>query len=460
MPRIIRDTLVSVRELMLSFGPFILLGIALLVGAYFLLDPQPPKRVVLLTGPERSAYEEFGQRYVAELKRHGIAVELRPTNGASENLRLLRNPKERADLAFIQGGAGERINLAQQRKKDIENALELESLGSLFYEPVWLFYREASIKKISRDGLLPSIPALRGLRVNVGGRGSGAPGVTSRILTANQVEREELKRTTLPDSEAVVKLLEGELDAMVMVTAPESLYVQMLLRTPGIRLYEFVHAEAYARRHAYISPVVLPRGVAHLSLDVPPRDLQLIAPTTSLVAREGTHPALVQLFVQAAARIHSAPGWIARAGTFPTGAKSEFPLADEAERFYRAGAPLLQRYMPFWLANLVDRMWVALFSIIAALIPLSRLLPPLYRFRVRSRVFRWYRNLRSIEDRLDDGDASPQELLAELDKIETRTARIQVPLAYADELYSLRSHIDLVRARLQHALQTSLRSAT
>jgi len=247
---------------------------------------------------------------------------------------------------------------------------------------------------------------------------------------------------------------------MVMVTAPESLYVQMLLQTPGIRLYEFVHAEAYARRFAYISPVILPRGVAHLSLDVPPRDLQLIAPTTSLVAREDTHPALIQLFVQAAQKIHSAPGWTARAGTFPTGAKSEFPLAAEAERFYRTGPPLLQRYMPFWLANLVDRMWVALFSIVAVLIPLSRMLPPLYRFRVRSRVFRWYRNLRSIEDRLEDGEASPQELLVELDKIETRTARIHVPLAYADELYSLRSHIDLVRARLQAALQSSLRSAT
>jgi TRAP-type uncharacterized transport system substrate-binding protein len=460
VPRIIRDTLVSVRELLVSFGPFILIGIVLLAGAYFLLDPQPPKRVVLLTGPERSAYEEFGRRYAAELKRHGITVELRQTAGARENLRMLRNPKEKADFAFIQGGASERINAAQEQKKDIEEALEIESLGSLFYEPVWLFYREDAAKKISKDGVLAGIPALRGLRVNVGGRGSGAPGVMTRIMNANHVDREEIKRTTLPDDQAVVKLLEGELDAMVMVTAPESPYVQMLLQTPGIRLYEFTHAEAYARRYGYISPVVLPRGVAHLSLDVPPRDLQLIAPTTSLVAREDTHPALVQLFVQAAAKIHSAPGWTARAGTFPTGDKSEFPLAGEAGRFYRTGPPLLQRYMPFWLANLVDRMWVALFSIVAVLIPLSRMLPPLYRFRVRSRVFRWYRNLRSIEDRLEDHEATPQELLQELEKIETRTSRIQVPLAYADELYFLRSHIDLVRVRLQHALQDSLRKAT
>ena len=185
----------------------------------------------------------------------------------------------------------------------------------------------------------------------------------------------------------------------------------------------------------------------------------MIATTTSLVARENIHPALIQLFVQAASRIHSGPGWIVEAGQFPTPQKSEFAVAKEAERFYRTGPPLLQRYMPFWLANLVDRMWVALFSIVAVLIPLSRLLPPLYRFRVRSRVFRWYRNLRSIEDRLDDHEATPQELLLELERIETRAARIQVPLAYADELYSLRSHIDLVRMKLRAAMSNSKSTA-
>src|SRR6185369_3065587 len=138
MPRVIRETLVSVRDLLVSFGPFILIGIALLIGAYFLLDPQPPKRVVLLTGPESSAYEEFGNRYAAELKRYNIQVELKHTAGARENLRMLRDPKQKADFAFIQGGASERIQVAQEKGKDQEDALELESLGSLFFEPVWI----------------------------------------------------------------------------------------------------------------------------------------------------------------------------------------------------------------------------------------------------------------------------------------------------------------------------------
>jgi len=196
---------------------------------------------------------------------------------------------------------------------------------------------------------------------------------------------------------------------------------------------------------------VLPRGVADIARDVPARDLDLIAPTTALVAREGTHPALMQLFVQAAARVHSGPGWIARAGQFPSPQDTEFALAREAERYYRSGPPLLQRYLPFWLANLVDRMWVALISIVAILIPLSRILPPLYEFRVRSRIFRWYRHLRSIEDALGRRGAPAAELLEELEKLDAKAERIVVPLSYTDELYALRTHIALVRERLRQA---------
>ena len=458
MPRIVRVALVSIRDVFATAGPFILIALAMLIAAYFLLDPTPPKRVTLATGPERSAYEEFGQRYAVELKRAGIEVELRRTNGSRENLRLLRTPKERVDLAFVQGGANDiiaRIAASNAKKKDGEKKSEeddetvLLSLGSLFYEPYWLFYREEAAKKVEKKtGTLTMLPQLRGMAVNVGGRGSGTPGLTNRLMTVNLMERDEVKRSNLSDTEAVVALLGAQIDALAMVSAPESQYVQMLLQTPGIKLLEFVQAEAYARRYAYITPIELPRGVVDLSRDVPPRDLALIGATTSLVARDGTHPAIIQLFVQAAARIHSGPGWTARAGQFPTPQGSEFTLAKEAERFYRTGPPVLQRYLPFWLANLIDRMWVALFSIIAILIPLSRLVPPLYEFRVRSRIFRWYRNLRQIENDVDDKAQTRDELLHRLDKLDTRVASIAVPLSYTDEVYALRAHIDLVRARL------------
>jgi TRAP transporter TAXI family solute receptor len=438
MPRVVRETLISVRDLLIAWGPFFVIGIGLLILAYFLLDPMPPRHVVLGTGPENGAYAEFGKRYVEELKRYGISVELRQTVGSRENLVLLRDGKQKLDLAFVQGGASETIRTRAEEEQE-----PVVSLGSLFFEPVWIFYRADSFKEFTM------LTQLRGKRVNIGARGSGTPGLMMRLLGANQVERDELQRSMLTDQEAVIALLEGKLDAIVLIAAPEAAYVQMLLQTPGIRLLEVAQAEAYARRYRYISPVVLPRGVAQLALDVPPRDLQLIAATTSLVAREDLHPALIQLFVQAAARIHSGSGWIARAGQFPSAAHNEFPLAKDAERYYRTGPPLLQQYLPFSLANLIDRMWVALFSIVVVLLPVSRMVPPLYRFRVRSRIFRWYRNLRVIEAELESNERPREELLAALDKLEARAAGVRVPLAYADQLYALRSHIDLVRARLR-----------
>jgi TRAP transporter TAXI family solute receptor len=449
LPRIIRVALVSVRDLMLTFGPFVLIAIALLVAAYAVLDPTPPKRVVLATGPENTAYARWGELYAAELRRFGIQVELRATLGSLQNRRLLRDSKEKVDLAFVQGGSNDATQPANDKKK--EEMEDLVSLGTIAYDPVWIFYRSESAKKLNKEALLTGIPQLRGWRVNVGVRGSGTPGITNRILAANSVERDELKRANLDETTAVVSLLDGNLDAAVLVSAPESQMVQMLLQTPGIRLYEYNQAESYARRYPFLSPVILPRAVVDIARDVPSEDVTLIATTTSLLAREDIHPALVQLFVQAASRVHSGPGWIARAGTFPNARQSEFALAKDAARYYQSGPPLLQRYLPFWLANLIDRMWVALFSIIAVLIPLSRLVPPLYAFRIRSRIFRWYRHLRQIESDHDLGEKSAPELVAALDRLESRVAGIAVPLSYNDELYALRAHIELVRERLNKA---------
>jgi hypothetical protein len=263
------------------------------------------------------------------------------------------------------------------------------------------------------------------------------------------MDRDDIQRSSLDPTPAVAGLLEGKLDAVALVSAPESVLVQMLLQTPGIRMFEFTQAEAYGRRYRFLTSVTLPRGVVDLARNVPPRDVVLVATTTSLVAREDLHPALAQLFVQAATRIHSAGGWIARPGQFPTPQNTEFPLARDADRFYRNGPPALQRYLPFWAANLVDRMWVALLSILVVLLPLSRVLPPLYTFRIRQRVFRWYRDLRQIEDDLARGNASNEDLLERLDKLDSKAERVAVPLAYTDELYALRSAIRLVRNRLR-----------
>jgi TRAP-type uncharacterized transport system substrate-binding protein len=449
MPRPFKESLLSLRDLALSVAPVVLLVLVVLWLAYRWVDPMPPRRVVLATGSEQGAYHEFGKRYAEELKRFGIQVELRSTQGAADNLRLLRDANEDVDLAFVQGGASEALYKIDEDRSGVP----LVSLGSMFYEPVWVFYRADAVRKLdlkrdhSKEGLLPT--DLQKLRVNIGAPGSGAANLVTKILHANRIEMDQLNVARLEPTPAVMALLDGQLDALVFVSAPESPLVQLLLITPGIRLFDFPQAEAYARRFEYLSNLTLPRGVVDLAQDIPPRDVRLVAPTANLVAREGTHPALIQLFVQAAARVHGGTGWFARTRQFPNLTSLELPLAREADRFYRSGPPLLQRYLPFWLANLVDRMWVVLLSLVAVLIPLSRIVPPLYEFRVRSRVFRWYRSLREIEEGIGSADRAPAQLLVELDALDAKVERITVPLSHADELYALRSHIEMVRRRLR-----------
>jgi TRAP-type uncharacterized transport system substrate-binding protein len=444
MTHAIRHTVLSARDLLATAGPFVVLALLLLVGAYWLLDPTPPRRLVMATGTERGAYAEFGAQYAKLLAREGIKVELRHTQGSVDNLALLRDPNSGVDVAFVQGG------VEAPKEGDDEASEDLRSLGSLFYEPVWLFYREESARRLIRKPTLTSLSQLPGWRINGDTEGSGVPAMAHQLLEANAVDPRGLTLLNQPTTPAVVSFLEGQIDAIVFVSAPESLMVQMLLRTPGVKLFDFAHAEAYSRRFSYLSPVTLPRGIVDLATDQPPQDVRLVAPTAMMVARESTHPALLQLLVQAAAQIHGSAGWFRHKGDFPNTRNTSLPIASEAARFYRDGLPLLQRYLPFWLANLIDRMWVVLLSIIAVLIPLSRVVPPLVEFRIRSRIFRWYRNLRQIE-RDHEGGKSASELLGTLDKLEARVAAIAVPLSYTDEVYTLRTHIDLVRERLKAA---------
>jgi ABC-type nitrate/sulfonate/bicarbonate transport system substrate-binding protein len=438
MPKAIRYTLLSIRELLISAGPFALLAVALLVLAYLWLDPTPPKRVTLATGPAQSAYDEFGKRYQRALAANGIEVVLLPSQGSSDNLRLLREGQ--ADLGFVQGGSNERATKEESG---------IESLGSLFVEPVWLFYREDAARKVNPASILTALTQLQGMRLNVGTAGSGVPLLVDKLLQANGIDPQRITLTQLEQTQATVAFLGGELDALVFASAPESLMVQMLLQTPGVKLMDFAQSEAYSRRFPFLTPVVLPRGVVDLARDLPPADMRLVATTTALLTRQKTHPALLQLFAQAARDIHGPAGWFNRAGMFPSIEHSEYPISREAERAIQAGQPFLQRYLPFWLANLVERMWLALGIILAILLPLSRVVPPLYQFRIRSRVFRWYAQLRAIEERLQAEPAAQPELARELDQLEDRVGRIHVPLSYADELYALRGNIDLVRRKIR-----------
>ena len=436
MSKAIRYTLLSIRDLLISVGPFVFVAVALLALAYWWLDPNPPKRVTLATGPAQSAYEEFGKRYAKALALEGITVVTVPSQGSAANLQLLREGK--VDLGFVQGGTSDYTDADEET---------LSSLGSLFVEPLWLFYREEAARKITATATLTSLTQLQGMKINTGTPGSGVPSLMTKLLESNRIEPASLKISSLEQTPATVAFLGGEVDAIVFASAPESLMVQMLLQTPGVKLMNFAQSDAYSRRFAFLSATRLPRGVVDLAGNIPPDDVRLVAPTTALITRNTTHPALLQLFALAGTQIQGSAGWFKRAREYPNVDNNELPIAKEAERAIKNGAPLLQRYLPFWVANLIERMWLVMGIIIAVLLPLSRIIPPLYTFRVRSRIFRWYGQLRDIEVRM--ASENNNALLKELNQLENSAEKVTVPLSYTNELYALRSNIHLVRKKLQ-----------
>ena len=299
MPKTLKLILLSIRDLIASAGPIVFLVIGLLIAAYWWLQPQPPRHVTLATGPSGSAYSQFGKRYAELLKSSGIEVELKATTGSSENLELLRSGG--ADVGFVRGGSADPV---------ADEEAGLTSLGSLFFEPIWLFYRADSAQKIDRKtATLTSLAQLRGLRVNVDLAGSGLPEIMERLFKANHLEPDALLLSNLEQAAAAEALQAGLLDAIVLSSAPQSPQVQRLLRAPDIKLMDFGQADAYTRRFPFLSAVTLPRGVVDLSKDLPPTDVSLLAATTSLLSRDKTHSALRQLFAQAAQSVHSDAGW-------------------------------------------------------------------------------------------------------------------------------------------------------
>lgn len=443
MPKILKFTGFALRDLIETAAPTILV-VALLCGvAYWLVDPTPPSHVTMSTGQENSAYEAFGKTYAAALARYKIKTTLQPSLGSAENLqRLIKSAASkdddanRTDIAFVQSGSTEEMEATRQG---------LVSLGSLFTEPVWLFFHD------NRD--ITQLTQLKGLKINVGPDGSGVPQLFKKLLSVNGIAPTDLQLGTLENTPATAEFLEGRIDGLVFSSAPDALLIQMLLQTPGIRLFDFTQAEAYSRRFPFLSHVVLPRGIVDLGRDLPSKDYHLLAPTATLVARASLHPALIDMFVQNAAVIHGGAGWFRKEGEFPTASYTEIPVAPDAAKFYKNGAPFLQHYMPFWLANFLERMWVVIVALGALLLPLSRVVPPLYVWKVRSRIYRWYGELRTVEQAVEEAPLASRATeyalqLQRLNDIEDRVNQMSIPLSFATELYGLRSHINFVRNRL------------
>lgn len=430
----IRAKFISIRDLLATAWPIVLITAIGFVVAYQFVQPAPPSRMTISTGGETGAYYAYAKRYAELLAGNGIKLEIKTSAGSQENLDRVR--KGETDIAFVQGGV-------QEKLADDEES-SLRSLGSVSYEPVWVFYRNAI--------RLDKLHQLDGQRIAVGEEGSGIRGLALQLLEANEISPNSKNLLPVAGLNAAEALQQGQIDAAFIVAAPEAPVVQVLLRSPGVRVMSFSQADAYSRRFPFLSKIVLPRGVVDLVRDTPPRDTVLLATTANVLVRDDLHPALASLLMQAMAEVHGKSGFFQRAGEFPSYKDRSFNLSDEAERYYKSGPPFLQRYLPFWVAVLVERLFVLVVPIVVLLLPLLKIAPSVYTWRVRSKIFRCYGDLKFMENELRQSyDRSRHaEYLARLDRIEEDAYARNIPLAFSDLLYTLREHINLVRKKLVH----------
>ena len=435
-----RARLLSLRDLLATAWPIVVITAMGFAVAYQFVEPAPPRHMSISTGGESGAYYLFAQRYAALLARNGVTLEVKTSAGSVENLDRLR--KGQTDVALVQGG------IAAPATSDDD--VTLASLGSVSYEPVWLCYRgERTFDKLHQ---------LAGKRIAVGAEGSGVRGLALQLLAANEIPANSKHLLSLAGLKAAEALQQGKVDAAFIIAAPEAPVVQVLLRSPGVRVMSFSQADAYTRRFPFLSKIVLPHGAIDLVRDKPPQDTTLLATTANVIVSGDLHPALVSLLLQAMGEVHGNSGFFQTAGEFPADRDHSFALAADAQRHYKSGPPFLQRYLPFWIAVLVERLFVLLLPLFALLLPLLKIAPSLYTWRVRSKIFRCYGDLKFLENDLQQHyrAAQHQEYLGRLDRIEADALQRNIPLAYSDLLYTLREHINFVRQQLRH-LETTQR---
>lgn len=407
-------------------------------AAPWLVGPECPRRIVILTGSTEGAYHAFATQYREILAEDGIELEIASTAGSIENGRQLANSGDPATIAIMQGGC----------RSEAVSGKSIETLASLYLEPIWIFSR--------KDAGINHISDLSDKRVAVGAPGSGTRSVAVQLLSecelAETDSREHSeKRKSFGGRAAVEALKAGTIDAAFFVISPNSPMIRELLSAPELSLMSFRRAAAYQKKYPFLTSVTLHEGMVDLKENLPARDITLLAPTANLVATSDLHPALVPLLLKAVTRVHESGGFLEKPGEFPSSQHADYRMNSHAKRYLKSGPKFLYRYLPFQLAAWIDRVKLMLLPLCTLLIPFVKLAPPLYRWRTRAKIYRSYDVLRDIDAELRKSTevAVVAQSIDRLHELEAEIATIRVPLSYMQEFYNLRLHAAFMLERLQ-----------
>lgn len=434
-----QGTTVGVRTLvMLALPAMALVAFAFWLAIQF-IEPPPPTYMRIAAATKGSPYYALAERYKAHLAKNGVTLDIRETGGSFDNLKMLSSPGFGVGLGFLQGG------IANEK-----SAPGLQSLGRVMYEPLWIF---ANV-----DAKVERIADLAGKRVLVGPAGGGTNSLAVRMLDANDVSAANATLVSMELPDYVDELESGRADAGFLVLAAGAKTIQRLFNSPRVKLVNLAQAEAYSQRFPFLSPLVLKQGLVNFAKNVPPTDTALVATRTALAVRGDLHPALANLMTQTMIAVHNEPdvndkgeaAIFARAGEFPMAVDPELELSDQARRVYRSGPPFLQKFLPFGIATMLDRLAVLALPLLGILLPVIRFAPMIYTWQVRQRLLYWYWELKKVERGVSAQTSAETVLakLAQVEDIEEAVNRIPIPLAFTNQLYDLRGHIDMVRRRL------------
>lgn len=430
-PRNNKFASIFTRELLEATLPSVLLICLALFVAYKFIDPAPPRKIVIATGNTDLNYNAFAAIYGVYLKNEGITLETRTTTGDAENLRLLKDPESGVDIAFIQDGVA-----------STEGAGSLLSLGSLYYQPVWIF---CHCKKA-----MSHLSDLKGKKIAIGAHGNGTHILTKAMLAASGIDESNTTLLAIGGEEASTQLRNGRLDAAIFVDVASSEVIRETIADKRITLFNLDAAEAFTRKFAALHHLVLPEGAMDLARNIPDHDIQMVAPTATLVVKESMHPALVYLMMKIIAQVHGSPSLFNQKGEFPSAKDTDFPVSTQALNFYKSGLPFIDKYLPFWAATFVNRTLIVILPLLALLIPLTKIIPMVYVWLVKRKLFRYYGELRYLDAQLKDisSEEDIAACLETLNEIEAKVINIKLPVTFSQYAYELRAHIELVRSKL------------
>lgn len=423
-------SILNLELLKASLPSIVFILIALAIGIKY-IDPAPPKKIVIATDIPGSDYASFAYLYREYLKKEGIILEIHQSKGDVENLQLLKDENSGVDMAFIQDGIANK-----------EGAGTLLSLGSLYYDPVWIFCRcKNQVSHLSE---------LKGMKIAVGKAGGGSHVISTSILEASGVN--DKNSTIIPsgEDEAEQAILKGKVDVAILVDVPTSPYIREILDDESIQLVNLDEAEAFTRQYRYLHHLALPEGSINLERNIPSHDVQLLSPVVTLVTRGDVHPALIYLMLKTISQVHGGWGTLNKENEFPSDKDTDFPLSDQAASFYKSGLPFLDKYLPFWAATFVNRTLIIIVPLLAILIPLTKIIPTVYIWLIKMKLFRYYGELRFLETQLREStqEKNHQEFLQMLNEIEEKVNELKLPVSFSQHIYELRSHIELVRTKL------------